>query len=99
MKKTSRKKYLKKGADCLFEGEDCLSKWAKVYILRDKEFKEGLKDGAISFDCVKRLAKELDIDLVDPDTEVAFGQNLAIIAIDKTGKIWWDSGCDGLQLW
>lgn len=92
------KEYLKRGSDDLFYGKDCLSDWAKKYILADEEFKKGLNDGNISFDCVKRLAKELDIDLVDPDTEVAFAQNLAIIAIDETGKKWWDSGCDGLQL-
>lgn len=84
------KKYLKKGANYLNYGEDCLNDKAKKIILSDKEFNYGLHQDAdygISSDTVIRLAKQLGF-FDDDEDFAAFEQNLAIIATNETGKQW-----------
>lgn len=76
-------------------GEDCLSKSEKKIILSDKEFNDGIHSDGVSNDCFARLAKRLGYFDDDNDYD-AFQQNLAIIAMNETGKDWFVS--EGLEL-
>lgn len=89
------KKYLKKGANYISAGSDCLTDEAKKIILSDKEFNDGIHSDCVTNDCMNRLAKQLGF--FEDNTDYAeFQQELAVIARKETGGDWFVS--EGLIL-